>query len=622
MDSILPNDDFTYTDGRLGPNEIRLLVLLPADHPEADIHCHMKRYNLETTDSRNLKEHPFFALSYVWGSNETEKTIFIDGRRKKITPNLYDALLQIRRSQKIQEDGPVPLWIDAVCINQDDLEERAQQVGMMANIYSRVLMVLCWLGPVGNMGRDNISSEKSIWRLWDVFTPENETGNLWTSSRYKLSDLNHDLFLLWSLPFWQRVWITQEVVLAPCAGFLWGPLAIDLTVFEKLLEVQDRFIPDHWYGALDRTRSAGLFANFTQIFALRSKRASLQGTLMATRHRLASNARDYIYGVLAIAQLGNLVIVPDYKKTVKTVFLEAFKVITQQESNLDALSMCRRGFARASEMEEAAGQDSWPTWLPDWSQKSQQKTSSDREFTADLMYQLKSVLLDCQDYDPVEFSATSGLDKVAHILPGNEQFSVRGIEFDTLEIAFNDPEPTFWFNDIKILWDRGYLRNVYDNLHVLWYACMRTARYGHRNSVTAIDIPPLFADNRHVVEETILPTIDSSTPAFEPFDEEEKLESEHDKVKTDGAESTDMFLLGISKSSYFITRRGYVGRSPVPVKVGDKVCIFFGGKVPFLLRQKPSSEFFTLVGEAYIHGIMKGAAVDSMRDEWKDFVLV
>ncbi|KAL2276033.1 hypothetical protein FJTKL_01427 [Diaporthe vaccinii] len=113
-----------------------------------------------------------------------------------------------------------------------------------------------------------------------------------------------------------------------------------------------------------------------------------------------------------------------------------------------------------------------------------------------------------------------------------------------------------------------------------------------------------------------------SPRAFEPFDENEKVESVGVAQEEMSWNPTTYLSIGTSKSSYCITQRGYFGRSPMPPQAGDKICVFYGGKVPFLLRPQAKSGHFKLAGEIYIHGIMKGAAMNTMEDKAKDFVLV
>ncbi|CAI6088281.1 unnamed protein product [Clonostachys chloroleuca] len=85
------------------------------------------------------------AISYVWGSAEKSHTLNLRGGSPvKITESLYHALKDIRYSTI--EDGPRYLWADGACINQEDIDERSQQVGLMAEIYGSALKVITYVG--------------------------------------------------------------------------------------------------------------------------------------------------------------------------------------------------------------------------------------------------------------------------------------------------------------------------------------------------------------------------------------------------------------------------------------------------------------------------------------------
>jgi hypothetical protein len=73
------------------------------------------------------------ALSYEWGSSTPTVTIQCNDSNFEVTTNLAAALHRLRKL-----DGPKIFWIDALCINQKDLEERNQQVAQMGRIYSQV----------------------------------------------------------------------------------------------------------------------------------------------------------------------------------------------------------------------------------------------------------------------------------------------------------------------------------------------------------------------------------------------------------------------------------------------------------------------------------------------------
>jgi hypothetical protein len=88
-------------------------------------------------------EHPvaFEALSYCWGWNTDQDIILCDGGELRIRANLGIALRRLRHKDKDRV-----LWIDQVCINQQDLVERSEQVKHMSLLYEKTTNVLVWLG--------------------------------------------------------------------------------------------------------------------------------------------------------------------------------------------------------------------------------------------------------------------------------------------------------------------------------------------------------------------------------------------------------------------------------------------------------------------------------------------
>jgi hypothetical protein len=120
---------------------IRLIRLLPPHPDQRDsIRCQLIEHPLQDSWKGT---HPYEALSYFWGSQKKFRSIFIEGKYKSclcVTENLHAALLRLR-------DCSIPriLWVDAICINQANNEERAHQVEIMAKIYARASRVIVWL---------------------------------------------------------------------------------------------------------------------------------------------------------------------------------------------------------------------------------------------------------------------------------------------------------------------------------------------------------------------------------------------------------------------------------------------------------------------------------------------
>lgn len=89
-----------------------------------------------------LDKPDFTALSYVWGAHHSPPhEICCDGFNVPITPNCRAALCALR-----QRFGPITIWVDSICINQQDDQEKASQISLMGNIYSLAATAYIWLG--------------------------------------------------------------------------------------------------------------------------------------------------------------------------------------------------------------------------------------------------------------------------------------------------------------------------------------------------------------------------------------------------------------------------------------------------------------------------------------------
>ncbi len=145
-------DPLPYVYSSLAANSIRLLGLSTTDNSSG------------TLKTVNLNEAPpYFALSYAWSVQARDVPIEVNGQMLSASSNLADA---IRRLQELRVDDCASdnnvkwVWIDKICINQDDLSERSRQVQMMNLIYSQAIRTLIWLGP-------DCDTCSAAWRLID-----------------------------------------------------------------------------------------------------------------------------------------------------------------------------------------------------------------------------------------------------------------------------------------------------------------------------------------------------------------------------------------------------------------------------------------------------------------------
>ncbi|KAF2757367.1 hypothetical protein EJ05DRAFT_511186 [Pseudovirgaria hyperparasitica] len=124
---------YTYQPLNQHVDEIRLVRILPNIDRSRPLQCEIHHRPLQSS------EH--FALSYCWGKGPPTNAIILDGHRFSVSDNLYSAMLELRHPEQA-----INVWIDAICMNQDDLEERSREVLRMRSIYAAAQLVVIWLG--------------------------------------------------------------------------------------------------------------------------------------------------------------------------------------------------------------------------------------------------------------------------------------------------------------------------------------------------------------------------------------------------------------------------------------------------------------------------------------------
>ncbi|KAF2750086.1 HET-domain-containing protein, partial [Sporormia fimetaria CBS 119925] len=122
--------------------QIRLLEILPVWKTDRQTPISARLVIVSLDD-----EPDYSALSYTWGDGTTTNHIIVDGKRIGCTANLHHALNDLRSNPwDVIKKTPKRIWVDAVCINQEDLEEKNHQLPLMETIYTKAKVVYCWLG--------------------------------------------------------------------------------------------------------------------------------------------------------------------------------------------------------------------------------------------------------------------------------------------------------------------------------------------------------------------------------------------------------------------------------------------------------------------------------------------
>ncbi|KAK0662115.1 heterokaryon incompatibility protein-domain-containing protein [Cercophora samala] len=194
---------------------IRLLKLhLPCDPDNPEIECTLTEHFMPDCQNK------YVALSYTWGDSTARKQIKVNGRPAFITENLYEALTHI-----LSLDGDLAslleshdLWVDALCINQQDAAEKSVQVANMLDVFSNADWVVAWMGPSAD-GSDELL--QGMRKAVTVDTPESDLV-------LDLSPQALKAFL--DRGWWNRMWILQEFMMSRKIWFLCGQSSVDADV--------------------------------------------------------------------------------------------------------------------------------------------------------------------------------------------------------------------------------------------------------------------------------------------------------------------------------------------------------------------------------------------------------
>ncbi|PMD33948.1 HET-domain-containing protein [Hyaloscypha variabilis F] len=295
--SLVPAEEqFPYQPLDTTKFEIRVITLHPGIQTD-QIHCSM------THIATNRGSKPrYTALSYTWGTPESPKSILLNGVQVQVRENLWQALYHLR-----SEERDLRIWIDALCINQNDLQERSSQVSRMSAIYGIAKEVVVWLGPAGD------GSELAMDFMQRKFHPQQGSSErdipldeiLLQSSEAELEATAK----LMTREYWHRVWIVQEIFKARSITIHCGHDTMQwssLSNFFRYLSMHDWTEPIGRRGTATSKYDYLLLACASPAISLTELRTSqkhcLEDLLKAYKDCHSSDPRDKVYALVGLAQ--------------------------------------------------------------------------------------------------------------------------------------------------------------------------------------------------------------------------------------------------------------------------------------------------------------------------------
>ncbi|KAG5763884.1 hypothetical protein H9Q72_008014 [Fusarium xylarioides] len=510
------------------------------------------RGTLEEAHVNSLQDYE--ALSYVWadpGPSDRPHEIIIRENNQDVLLPLRGGSIFAALLQIRLPDQKRRVWADQCCINQDDLDERSNQVHSMGKIYENATRILFKRGWVVQ----EIGTETPATMIWG----------------------NHSID-----------WNTLASICQKLKGYHQLRSTLGITTSD-ISFLHRRFIPP------DKTTHHANRYNFIY-------------ELQRSRHLQFTDQRDRMFAFLSHFSTrslpplgcGPISIVADYTLSVEQTYISiATRILRDQPEaaciTLAAVQHPRNSLPSYHDDVKVGDNTKLPSWVPDWRWS-------------------EGIIL----AEPICPHRAHGNSTVKmNILENERMLQMHGVSIDIIEECSRPMLPSDFYGKaglVEHLWQDIFpktsfsLVDKYLNGDSAFFALMQTLSNGcvqaTGHECKQYDSVPEQTWLQMAAKFTV-ETFGSSAVSEEIMKQAEKIqnEKEHDKWSRWATSASDGRVFARGKKGYYVL-------GPSTLEAGDMVCVLFGCKVLFCLRRV--GERYLLVGECYVHGLMKGEAMDML----------
>lgn len=585
-----------------------------------------------------LGEPPCYkGLSYCWGDRNDTRKIHVNGVEVQVTRNLESALRDLGRHES------VCLWVDALCINQSDLDERGRQVLRMGDIYKNASETICWLGDEAdnsslafdliqilsrtNDGFESTQYEKVLMRLYRP-SENHEYNTHWTA-----------ILLLFRRPYWARVWIIQEIVasskvLVRCGSrcAMWedlvkAVLSVPTAEGRSRVSVVSRVFSD--LHGMTNVVSIDALRGITQEAKSKSEYISLLSALRRSTSALATIPSDKIYALLAITKDGqDLISHPTYTLSAEKICTMTTAAIIAATADLDIICYA-----------EASPGRILPSWVPDWTKKLARETITGANAGREDLYKATG---------KSQGGEYLRIPHMGEFVKNGLVLKVRGFIVDVVHGLGAVDLDNGLVSDVDGLTNYGLIqpepeqsRSQYGSetgiFRALWMSLVlgeREDKVGSSDFLNSLYVTQ--ASDSEAIAENVNVAFESWYSANKSFEihgralkhwfriftaDPNRPERSMNDLTDEESKFLEQISLATLNKRLLFTYEGYIGMAPYDTRKGDKICLLYGCRVPFVLRERTDGDF-ELVGEVYVHGIMKGEALtDENFEKLRDFCI-
>jgi hypothetical protein len=571
----------------------------------------------------------YIALSYVWGDPTHKRDIFVNDHLFSVNKNLHLALRRLKDSHEVKQ-RKLKIWVDAICINQNDTIERASEVQKMGLIFSKALSVRAWLGPASDEVSAHFPSARSF--LSTVF----ESRKFLNVSSKLIGEVDqaHSLWVVsrgvFYEPYWERLWIMQEISLASSVLFWYGQHFLTTEEIFKLYQLfGNGGLAQKLGGFFGKSAAVQFIGKFGRIFArlirLRPWMSSSAENHLALGELIhlaqssqATDLRDKVYGILALLPKSiSSQIRPNYKTDylVADAYTNFSKTCFLTEGNLNTLARIRLYPSRRSDI---------PSWAFDLDTISEDTLSLTR-------HQF--------------FNANLGLESIVAFSEDSQLLTCKGAfvtKIDSVAATWRHEERKVRFSPIQVgqIMEPTSPPSVDAIKLALARALNHDSRFTFSNRPSLLDVPWISSDelgefDPEYTTELVLniqdfhmtdmgrcwPAFVRATPLAMTFLTElhpnEKFElygiplrnffTSEEEYCANPKGYFDMSMNGaFADRRLCTTANGLIGSAPKYAIPGDKVAVLSAGDMPVLLR--PRGDHYEFLGSCFFDCLMNGEA--------------
>ena len=562
-----------------GRSEIRVLDLHPGPQDDT-IRCSLRQVSLDSSPQ-------YKALSYTWGNVAQTRPILVDGQRFEATVNLASALSHLRSQTDV-----LTIWVDAVCINQQNNSEVNDQVRRMKSIYNSAERVIVWLGE------EQPEDAAAIALIKEIF--DNIDSDEWFAAVLQDSATPAKIMAVSSIlarDYWSRAWVVQETmfnkdITVHCGALTIPWRSLDFSgIIEKRGEDLAKLDVDS--ASVFRNGGAGTLGD-PGIGGITSP-SDLLRTLIWNRQLYATDPRDKVYAFTGLLDACCPQFPIDYSRSVEEVYIDVVKYLLIETRRLDVIGVTQ-SMSKPPKL---------PSWAPDWRHQP--------DSTSVNLTRLRAMdpVFCASDLRPARymFSDNDRTLTVAGFVVGVVEHLGAACLTESLdETSANKYAALAAFQD----WYKLVARCKGTGVQAIVDMCRVTScdYVCSSNASGLVNRSPLTNAEEEVTFFLAVAVEQASAEAFPGellrFNKRQLGLNEGNILNPHSSETGATFM---QDRRFFISSGGHMGLAPQHARIGDSVCVLLGCSQPIILRDH--KDYHTVIGESFIHGLMYGEWLSS-----------